>query len=109
MFEPKGMKHGDRQATSAAAKKALLERFKPKPTVTDPNIEARKAAEAAELEKVRAERNAEREAKRAVAAEAERLRIEDEAITQEARDLDLRAKQKEARDLRYAARKQKRK
>lgn len=109
MFEPKGMKHADRQATSAAAKKALLERFKPKPHVIDPNIEARKAAAAAELEKVRAERNAEREAKRAVAAEAERLRIEDEAITQEARDLDLRAKQKEARDLRYAARKQKRK
>ena len=58
MFEPKGMKHADRQATSAAAKKALLERFKPKPTVTDPNMEARKAAEAAELERVRAERNA---------------------------------------------------
>ena len=100
MFEPKGMKHADRQATSAAAKKALLERFKPKPTVTDPNMEARKAAEAAELERVRAERNAEREIKRAAAAEAERLRLEDEAITQEARDLDLRAKQKEARDLR---------
>ena len=99
----------DRITAAAEAKKAMLAKLKPKPTVTDPNIEARKAAEAAELEKVRAERNAERETKRAAAAEAERLRLEDEAITQEARDLDLRAKQKEARDLRYAARKQKRK
>ena len=97
MAEPKGMKYEDRQQASAAAKKAMLERFKPKPHVTDPDLEARKAAAAAELEAVRAARNAEREAKRAAAAEAERLRLEDEALTQE------------ARDLRYAARKQKRK
>jgi hypothetical protein len=99
----------ERQETAAAAKKAMLERFKPKPHVIDPNLEARKAAAAAELEAVRAARTAEREAKRAAAAEAERLRLEDEAITQEARDLDLRARQNEARDLRYVARKQKRK
>ena len=99
----------ERQETAAAAKKAMLERFKPKPHVIDPNLEARKAAAAAELEAVRAARNAERDAKRAAAAEAERLRLEDEAITQEARDLDLRARQKEARDLRYVARKQTRK
>ena len=99
----------ERQETAAAAKKAMLERFKPKPHVIDPNLEARKAAAAAELEAVRAARNAERDAKRIAAAEAERLRLEDEAITQEARDLDLRARQKEARDHRYVARKQKRK
>jgi|GEM_PF-2316624 hypothetical protein len=99
----------ERQETAAAAKKAMLERFKPKPHVIDPNLEARKAAAAAELEAVRAARSAERDAKRIAAAEAERLRLEDEAITQEARDLDLRARQKEARDLRYVARKQKRK
>ena len=99
----------ERQEPAAAAKKAMLERFKPKPHVIDPNLEARKAAAAAELEAVRAARSAERDAKRIAAAEAERLRLEDEAITQEARDLDLRARQKEARDLRYVARKQKRK
>ena len=99
----------ERQETAAAAKKAMLERFKPKPHVIDPNLEARKAAAAAELEAVRAARNAERDAKRIATAEAERLRLEDEAITQDARDLDLRARQKEARDLRYVARKQKRK
>ncbi|MEI7573969.1 MAG: DUF6481 family protein, partial [Phenylobacterium sp.] len=93
----------ERQETAAAAKKAMLERFKPKPHVIDPNLEARKAAAAAELEAVRAARSAERDAKRIAAAEAERLRLEDEAITQEARDLDLRARQKEARDLRYVA------
>ncbi|MFZ4066093.1 MAG: DUF6481 family protein, partial [Phenylobacterium sp.] len=82
----------ERQETAAAAKKAMLERFKPKPHVIDPNLEARKAAAAAELEAVRAARSAERDAKRIAAAEAERLRLEDEAITQEARDLDLRAR-----------------
>jgi hypothetical protein len=60
MAEPKGMKYEDRQQASAAAKKAMLERFKPKPHVTDPDLEARKAAAAAELEAVRAARNAAR-------------------------------------------------
>ncbi len=45
----------------------------------------------------RAVRSAERDAKRRATAEAERLRLEDEANT------------REARDLRYVARKQKRK
>ena len=58
----------ERQETAAAAKKAMLERFKPKPHVIDPNLEARKAAAAAELEAVRAARNAERDAKRIAAA-----------------------------------------
>ncbi|MCA6295369.1 MAG: hypothetical protein IM663_13510, partial [Phenylobacterium sp.] len=104
MPQPKFMTYTERQEASAAAKKAMLERLKPRPHVMDPDLEARKAAAAAELEAVRAARNAVRAAKRAAAAEAERLRLEDEAFTQEARELELRARQKEARDLRYIAR-----
>lgn len=99
----------DRAKASAEAKQALLSKFKPKPTVQDPDLEARKAAEREALEKVRAERAAEREVRRAEREEAERIRREEEAITAEARELALRAAQKAARDARYAARKQKRK
>ena len=109
MFDPKGMNYSDRQTASALAKKALMERFKPKPTVIDPQLDARKAAKAIELEALRVTRAAERETRRIAAAEAEKIRLEEEAITAEARELALRSAQKEARDARYAARKQKRK
>ena len=58
MPQPKFMTYAERQEASAAAKKAMLERFKPKPHVVDPDFEARKAAAAAELEAVRAARTA---------------------------------------------------
>ena len=106
---PKNSKFSDRQAASAAAKQAMLEKFKPKPTVTDPDLEARKAEKAAELERLRAERAAQREEKRRIAGEAAAKKAEEDAITAEARELALRAAQKAARDARYAARKQRRK
>jgi hypothetical protein len=99
----------DRAKASAEAKQALLAKFKPKPAVQDPLLEERKAAERAELERVRAERAAEREARRIEREEQDRIRREEEALTAEARELALRAAQKAARDARYAARKQKRK
>ena len=43
----------DRLKTASAAKKALLEKFQPKPTVTDPLFHERAAMRAAELEQVR--------------------------------------------------------
>ncbi|MCA6278239.1 MAG: hypothetical protein IM662_10875, partial [Phenylobacterium sp.] len=58
MPQPKFMTYTERQEASAAAKKAMLERLKPRPHVMDPDLEARKAAAAAELEAVRAARNA---------------------------------------------------
>ncbi|MBC6982973.1 DUF6481 family protein [Caulobacter sp. 17J80-11] len=65
----KGTGFNDRLSSQAAAKKAMLEKFKPKPTVTaDGTYEERKAAEAAELEAAREARKAEREAKAAEAA-----------------------------------------
>jgi hypothetical protein len=99
----------ERRNASAAAKQAMLAKFKPKPAVVDPLIELRKAEEAAELERLRAERATAREAKRAAAAEAAAHKAEEDAITEEAKQLALRAAQKAARDARYAARKQKRK
>jgi hypothetical protein len=108
MRELKNSSFAERQALANDAKKAMLAKFKPKPAVTDPNLDERKAAKAAELEIIRAERQAERERKRAAAEEADQLRREMDMIHREAEEVSLRAKQKAARDARYAARKQRR-
>lgn len=60
----------DRQADAAEAKKALLAKFKPKPTVTAEAPVDRAAQKAAELERVRAERAAEKERAKVVREEA---------------------------------------
>jgi vacuolar-type H+-ATPase subunit I/STV1 len=99
----------ERQAASAEAKKALVAKFKPKPTIVDPEFEERRLQRQLELETLRAERAAERQAKREDAARKEAERKALEAEIAEAMELELRAKQKAARDARYAARKQRRK
>jgi len=99
---------GDRQKASAEAKAAVLAKFKPKPTITDPMFEERRAAEKAELEALREQRALERSAKREENARKEAERQALEAEIAEAAELELRAKQKAARDARYAARKQRR-
>jgi hypothetical protein len=109
MKPPKNHTFADRQKTSSEAKKALVAKFRAKPTVPDPNFEERRAAQQAEVAAVRAARIAERAAKREASAakEAELRALESEIA--EARELELRASQKAARDARYAARKQRRK
>lgn len=109
MKQPKFGSFSDRQAASAEAKKALVAKFKPKPTLVDPQFEERRAQRAAEVEELRAQRAAERQAKREEAARKEAERQALEAEIAEAHELELRAKQKAARDARYAARKQRRK
>lgn len=109
MIHPKNSTFNDRQAASAAAKKALLAKLKPKPTITDPNLEQRRAERELELEILREERRKEREARRIENERLAAIRREEELIDQEARELALRAAQKAARDARYAARKQRRK
>src|ERR1700683_2036148 len=99
----------DRQAASAEAKKALVAKFKPKPTVVDPQFEDRRLQRELELEEVRAKRTSEREDKRHESASKEAERRAREAEIAEAMELELRAKQKAPRDARYAARKQRRK
>ena len=109
MKPPKLGSYAERQAHSAEAKKALVAKFKPKPTIVDPEFEERRLARQIELEELRAQRIAEREAKREESAKKDAERQALEAEIAEAMELELRAKQKAARDARYAARKQRRK
>ena len=112
----------DRQAASAKAKKALQEKFLSRPGPDDPAVQARLAEQKAiaEARDIRqAERRAAKAAEAALQAEADaRLRVEQEAldaevIARKAREaeavLELAAKQKAARDARYAARNARRK
>lgn len=119
----------ERRNAANDAKKALLERFKTKPTEDDPVVQARKAERQAILE-AREKRAVEKEqqrqerlAREAIekaereAAEEERRRIEEEAAQAEAkakeaeeterisRLLSDEAERKAKRDARYAARK----
>jgi hypothetical protein len=109
MKPPKLGSFAERQAHSAEAKKALVAKFKPKPTVVDPAFEERRLMRQLELEELRKTRATEREAKREDAAKRDAERAALEAEIAEALELELRAKQKAARDARYAARKQRRK
>ena len=60
MKQPKFGGFADRQAASAEAKKALVAKLKPKPTVIDPEIEVKRLERQLELEELRAKRSAER-------------------------------------------------
>ena len=109
MKTPKFASFSERQAASAEAKKALVAKFRPKPTVVDAAFEDRRLQRELELEELRATRALERQAKREESARKEAERQALEAEIAEAHELELRAKQKAARDARYAARKQRRK
>lgn len=98
----------DRASASAEAKKALLAKLKVKPTITAPVGPTRAEVREAELAELRAKREIERAEKRRVSEEAEARQREIDAFDAETAELDLRAKQKAARDARYAARKQRR-
>lgn len=111
----------DRQSTAAAAKQAMLDRFRARPSADDPAyIEQQAALKAiSDAREVRAaERRAERalEAERQAAAQAlkkaeqaaqevEKLRQAREAVF---RAEELEREKKAARDARYAARKARR-
>lgn len=117
MKAPKNSTFQDRQATAAAAKAAMLERFRARPGPDDPAVIERRAAQAAidAAREVRAqERKLAKEAEAArkaaeQAARAEELKaaaLADEArVAEEAARAAQRAiEQKAARDQRYAAR-----
>jgi hypothetical protein len=115
----KGTKFADRASASAEAKQAMLAKFQSRPSLEDPDVQKR-VAERRAIAEARAVRTAERdklkaeEAKRA-AAEKEVARLAELAAREEQEKAklaqvasleDLKAKQKAARDARYAARKQ---
>lgn len=100
MRDPLKTGFNDRIAAAAEAKKAMLARMKPKPTVTDPNFVDRATRKAQELEAIRAQRAAEKEAAKA-AAEAKRLaEIEARAAVAET---ELEAKRRERKERKAAA------
>lgn len=112
----KGTSLSDRLKAQAEAKKAILAKFKPKPTVTDPLFDQRETLRLAELERVRDERAQAKAAIKQAAAEAEEAKRQAE-LNEEAAVLDAkRSERKERkaltkveakakRDARYAARK----
>ncbi len=117
----KGSTFNDRRDEAAAAKRALVERFKARPPADDPAVLARAAERkaiadardkrAAERAVIKAEQDEQRKAQeRAMAEAAEQARLEAEArlADQAARDEAIRAERKAARDAKYAARKARR-
>ncbi len=106
----------DRLKTASEAKKALLAKFQPKPTVVDPNFADRASLRQAELDHVREERAKAKAAARQAALEAQEA-ARQALIALEAADLDAKrgqrkerkaltkAEAKAKRDARYAARK----
>jgi len=106
----------DRLKAAAEAKKAMLAKFKPKPTVTDPLFEERAAMKAAELERLRDERakakadallaaEAAREAERQTQADLEAAALDAKRGERKERKALTKAEAKAKRDARYAARK----
>jgi vacuolar-type H+-ATPase subunit I/STV1 len=87
--------YNDRLKASAEAKKAMLAKFQPKPSVQDPEFDQRHAEREAERERVRAERAAEREAKKQAAVDAERQRLDAERKVREDADQARRLTQRE--------------
>ena len=92
----------DRQKTAAEAKKAMLAKFQPKPTVTDPLFAERAALRAAELEKARQERADAKEAKRLAVIAAEEA-ARDALANDEQHQLGLKRQERKDRKLQAKA------
>jgi hypothetical protein len=88
-MQPKNSTYSDRQAASVAAKKALLEKFKPKPTVQAETLIDHEAERRARAEAIRAQREIEKaerqRAREEAAAAAEAARLEALAAAEQAR------------------------
>ena len=88
-MQPKNSTFSERQALAAAAKKALLEKFKPKPTVQAEIRIDHEAERRARMEEVRAQREAEKternRAREEAAAAAEQARLDAIAAAEQAR------------------------
>jgi len=88
-MQPKNSTFAERQALAAAAKKALLEKFKPKPMIQAETQIDHEAERRARVEEIRAQREAEKaerqRAREEAAAAAEQARLEAEAAAEQAR------------------------
>ena len=110
-----GASFSDRQKRASDAKTALLAKFRPQPTVTDPEAPSRETVKAEELARVRTARAGAKVAKiEAAAAAVEAARLSEEAISAAALDAKrgerkerkalTKVEAKAKRDARYAAR-----
>jgi len=95
----------DRLSAAADAKRALVAKLKPKPTVTDPDFDKREAMRAQELEAVRKARAEAREAARQRVVAAQESALEAKRAERKERKALTKAEQKARRDAKYAARK----
>jgi Family of unknown function (DUF6481) len=88
-MQPKNSTFSERQALAAAAKKALLEKFKPKPMVQAEVRIDHEAERRARMEEIRAQREAEKiernRAREEAAAAAEQARLDALAAAEQAR------------------------
>lgn|SRR5688572_15700783 len=103
MFKQTGF--SDRLSTAEEAKKARLAKFKPKPTVSDPEFESSKEARAAELAAVRQARVEAKAAAAEAKAAAEQAMADGVKRARKERKAQTEAEAKAKRDARYAARK----
>lgn len=115
-YEIAGAGLSDRLKQAAEAKKALMAKFRPQPTVTAPDLPSRAARKEKALEQVRESRALAKAAKKQAAADAvEAARLATEALEAAALDAKrgerkerkalTKAEAKAKRDARYAARK----
>ena len=116
MHSPQDIGHAQRQKTAADAKAALLAKFKPRATSTDPQFADRAAMRAAELTQVRKDRAVARATVRQAAADSAQAIVDAEAALaadalsakrgeRKDRKALSNAEAKAKRDARYAARK----
>jgi hypothetical protein len=105
MKDPLKTGFADRLSAAADAKKAVLAKLRPKPTVTAPVFESREEIRARELAAVRHARAEAREAAKLVALAAEEAALEAKRGDRKERKALTKAEQKAKRDAKYAARK----
>jgi Family of unknown function (DUF6481) len=105
MKDPLKTGFADRLSAAAEAKKALLAKMRPKPTVTAPVFESREEIKARELAAVRQARAEAKEEARLAAEAAELATLEAKRGDRKERKALTKAEQKAKRDAKYAARK----
>jgi hypothetical protein len=105
----------DRQKAAQQARKDILNKFRAQPGPDDPAVKQRQAEREAQAvlrakaKEARDAEKAERQLREAAAAAEEATRLAREKEEAAARELELEAERKAARDARYAARKKRKK
>jgi hypothetical protein len=96
--------HAERLAAANEAKKALLAKMVVKPTVTAPVLESREERKAKELERVRAERAAAKEAARLAAIDRQANDLESKRQERRDRKAAFKAEQRARREAKSMTR-----